>query len=60
MKEILYVRTEDRDFEHGEITCENKDHIECNIKANIHLVVSISDKNLFKQELEQLLKRYAL
>ena len=63
MKETLYVRTEHRDFEHGEIESKpvplinNEEH---RINANVHLVVTNGDVSNFKDELEELLKKYAI
>lgn len=62
MNETLYVRTDYRDFEHGEISAEPTDRnsVEWNVQANVELVVSRDDVESFKEELEELLKKYAL
>lgn len=62
MQETLYVKTENRDFEHGEISAEQtlRSSIEWNVQANIELVMTKDDIQGFKNELEELLKKYAL
>lgn len=62
MNEKLYVRTEYQEFEHGEISAEAtfRNSVEWNVQAEIELITTRDNVASFKEELEELIKKYAL